>query len=203
MKLVIATKNRNKIFEIQDKFSGIPGLELIPLTEFAAPPDVIEDGATFEENALKKARAVAGHTGCAAMADDSGLVVDALDGRPGIYSARYGGDGASDAERCRRILDEMADIPDGKRTARFECAIAIVLKDGTAHCAKGACEGTITRRMKGGHGFGYDPIFYLPERGMTMAEIPLDEKNRISHRGRALDAAREVLMRAMAAGQEG
>ncbi len=195
MKLVIATKNRNKIAEIQDKFSGIPGLEMIPLTDFPDPPDVAEDGATFAENAIKKALAAAGHTGHAAMADDSGLVIDALDGRPGVLSARYGGEGATDAERNRKILVEMAEIQEGERGARFVCVIAIAFPGGVAWSAEGVCEGMIARRMRGEHGFGYDPIFYLPDRGRTMAELPLDEKNRISHRARALDAAREFLSR--------
>lgn len=200
MKLVIATKNAAKIAEIRDKFSGIPGLELLSPAEFADTPEVIEDGATFTENAFKKARAVAVHTKLAALADDSGLVIDALDGRPGIYSARYGGEKAADPERCMNILAEMADVPEEKRTARFVCVIAIVNPNGTEFSTEGVCEGVIARQMKGDHGFGYDPIFFLPERGVTMAELPLKEKNRISHRARALAAAGEELMHAIKKG---
>jgi XTP/dITP diphosphohydrolase len=155
---------------------------------------VIEDGLTFAENALKKARSAAAHTGCAALADDSGLVIDALNGEPGIQSARYAGDDADDDERNRLVLDKMRCVPDGKRSARFVCAIAIVLSDGTEYLAEGVCEGTIIREMRGNYGFGYDPIFFLPECGRTMAEIPLKEKNRISHRARALESARKILL---------
>ncbi len=193
MKLVIATNNLNKIREIRDKFAAIGGLELVPLTDFPDPPDVIEDGSSFRENAYKKAREIASYAGSPAMADDSGLAVDALDGRPGIYSARYAGESATDADRCRMILREMNGIPAERRSARFICVIAIVFPDGRSYFAEGSCEGVITDAMKGRHGFGYDPIFYLPELGKTMAELPLAEKNLISHRAKALEAAREIL----------
>lgn len=193
MKLVIATNNRNKIREIKDKFADIAGLELVPLDEFPDPPEVIEDGSSFRENAFKKARDVASYTGSPSMADDSGLVVDALQGRPGIYSARYGGEFATDADRNRIILKEMRDVPVERRGARFICAIAIVFPDGRSFFAEGYCEGVIAETMKGAHGFGYDPIFYLPEHGKTMSELPLHEKNRISHRAKALESAREIL----------
>jgi len=193
MKLVIATNNRNKIREIRDKFADISSLELIPLNDFPDPPEVIEDGNSFRENAYKKARDIASYTGSPSMADDSGLAVDALHGRPGIYSARYGGDSATDADRNRMILEEMRGIPIERRGARFICVIAIVFPDGRSFFAEGSCEGVIAETMKGGHGFGYDPIFYLPGHGKTMAELPLQEKNRISHRAKALEAAREIL----------
>ncbi len=194
MKLVIATKNTGKIREIKNKFHSIPGIEVLSLSDFGEIPDVVEDGLTFAENALKKARAVADFTGCAALADDSGLVIDALNGEPGIRSARYAGDGADDNERNMLVLAKMSDVQDGKRTARFVCAIAIVLPDGHEYVTEGTCEGTITREMRGDHGFGYDPIFFLSEFGRTMAEIPLEDKNRISHRARALDAACAILL---------
>ncbi len=194
MKLVIATKNAGKVREINNKFHSVPGIEVLSLTDFGEAPDVVEDGSTFAENALKKARAIAGFTGCAALADDSGLVIDALNGEPGIRSARYAGDDADDDERNRLVLDKMRGVPDGKRTARFVCTIAMVLPDGSEHVTEGTCEGIILREMRGDHGFGYDPIFFLPEYGRTMAEIPLEEKNRISHRARALEAAREILL---------
>ena len=193
MKLVIATNNRNKIREIKDKFADISGLELVPLNDFPDPPEVIEDGSSFRENAYKKASEIASYTGSPSMADDSGLAVDALQGRPGIYSARYGGESANDAERNRMILEEMRGIPIERRGARFICVIAIVFPDGRSFFAEGSCEGVIAETMKGSHGFGYDPIFYLPGHGRTMAELPLNEKNRISHRAKALDAAREIL----------
>ncbi len=195
MKLVIATGNRNKIREIQDKFSGIEGLTLVPLSDYANPPEVIEDGTTFLENARKKAAEIADFTGLPAMADDSGLVVDALDGRPGILSARYGGESADDTARNLMILEELRGIPAERRTARFVCLIAIVFPDGRHYSAEGTCEGVITESMKGSHGFGYDPIFFLPDMGRTMAELPLEEKNRISHRAKALEAMRELLER--------
>lgn len=194
MKLVIATNNKNKIIEIENKLSGINALELIPLNQFADPPDVIEDGATFQENAEKKAKAIARFAGYPAMADDSGLVVDALDGRPGVYSARYSGKSATDTDRNRKILEEMKDVPDPDRSARFVCVVAISLPNGTCHFAEGMCEGFIAQTMSGNHGFGYDPIFFLPDLGKTMAELSLDEKNRISHRARALETAREILI---------
>jgi XTP/dITP diphosphohydrolase len=195
MKLVIATNNLNKIREIRDKFADISGLELVPLNDFPDPPEVIEDGDSFKENAHKKASEIASYTGSPAMADDSGLAVDALDGRPGIYSARYGGESATDEDRNRKILEEMRGIPGEMRGARFICVISIVFPDGRTFFAEGSCEGVIAETMKGGQGFGYDPIFYLPEHGKTMAELPLHEKNRISHRAKALEAAREILMK--------
>ncbi len=193
MKLVIATANKNKIHEIRHKFSGINGLDLLTLEDFSDPPVVIEDGATFHENARKKAWAIASFTGLTSMADDSGLEIDALGGRPGVRSARFGGEDASDTDRNRMILEEMRGIPEDKRNARFVCVIAIALPGGECHFAAGTCEGMIADSMKGAHGFGYDPIFYLPEIGKTMAELTIDEKNKISHRAIALDKARELL----------
>ncbi len=194
-RLVIATGNKNKIREIQDKFSVIEGLELVTLGEFPDPPEVIEDGDTFLDNASKKAKAIAAYTGLPAMADDSGLVVDALGGRPGVLSARYGGATADDTAKNQMILEEMRGVPADKRTARFVCVIAVAFPGGRAFYAEGTCEGTITETMKGSHGFGYDPIFYLPDRGKAMAELPLEEKNKISHRARALEAMRELLIK--------
>lgn len=196
LRLVIATGNRNKVREIQDKFSAIEGLTLVPLSDFPDPPEVIEDGATFLENAMKKAGGIAAFTGLPSMADDSGLVVDALGGRPGVLSARYGGPSADDADRNRMILEEMRGIPAERRAARFVCVIAVVFPDGTTFSAEGTCEGVIAETMRGSHGFGYDPIFFLPDRGKAMAELPLDEKNRISHRARALEKMREILIAA-------
>ncbi len=194
-KLVIATGNKNKIREIQDKFSAIVGLDPIPLSDFPDPPEVVEDGDTFLENALKKAASIAAYTGLPAMADDSGLVVDALNGRPGVLSARYGGASSDDTAKNRMILEEMRGVPADKRTARFVCVIALAFPGGRSFYAEGTCEGTITQTMAGSYGFGYDPIFFLPDRGKTMAELPLEEKNKISHRAKALEAMRDILMK--------
>jgi XTP/dITP diphosphohydrolase len=194
MKLVIATNNKNKIIEIKNKFASIDGLKLIPLGEFPGAPEVVEDGDTFRENAHKKALETSKFTGYPSMADDSGLVVDALGGRPGIFSARYGGSSADDTGRNRKLLGEMKGVPTGLRSARFVCIIAIVVPGGGSYFAEGTCEGVIAETMSGEHGFGYDPIFYLPAIGKTMAELTLDEKNRISHRAKALDEAGKILM---------
>jgi XTP/dITP diphosphohydrolase len=193
MKLRAATKNANKLKEIRDKISNIPGLEIISPARDEDLPDVLEDGATFEENALKKAREVCRVTGTAALADDSGLEVDALGGEPGVYSARYAGENVTDPDRNSFLLEKMKDVPDDARNARFVCVIAVVFPDGREYAVRGTCEGSITREVRGGGGFGYDPVFLLPERGVTMAEIPLSEKNRISHRARALEKAAELL----------
>ncbi|MCU0822252.1 MAG: XTP/dITP diphosphatase [Spirochaetes bacterium] len=193
MKLVIATNNKNKLNEIREKFTAISGLEILSLADFNNAPETIEDGITFEENAVKKAREVSAFTGLTALADDSGLVVEALDGRPGVLSARYGGRDTTDLQKNILILKEMKAITDGRRNARFVCVIAIALPDGREYSVRGECEGVIARELKGGHGFGYDPIFYLPGSGKTMAELPLTEKNKISHRAVALERALEVL----------
>jgi len=193
MKLVIATKNKNKIAEIKHKFSSVSGLKLLDLSAFKDMPDIDETGSTFLENAVLKARAVCDHTGMPSMADDSGLVVDALGGRPGVLSARYGGPGLTDSGRNELLLGEMRDVPDSTRTARFVCSIAVCLPDGRLFDAEGRCEGTITRQPSGDHGFGYDPVFYVASRGCTMAEIPLEEKNTISHRAIALEKTALIL----------
>jgi XTP/dITP diphosphohydrolase len=193
MKLVLATKNKNKVREITDKFSGIKGMELLSLLDFESPPDILEDGVTFTDNALKKARGICLFTSLPSLADDSGLVIDALGGAPGVYSARYGGEKLTDFDRNELVLSKMKDVPDGNRTARFVCVIAAVFPDGTELISEGMCEGVIADGMLGDNGFGYDPVFYLPERGKTMAEIPLSEKNRISHRAAALESARSRL----------
>lgn len=192
MKLIIATKNRNKLKEIENKFSSL-AIELIPQTDIDNFPEVIEDGNSFEENAIKKAKTIAMHTGLPTMADDSGLVVDSLHGRPGIYSARYAGEKATDKENNELLLEEMRNIEPENRTASFVCVIAIVLPGGETFTARGECSGFITQEPVGSHGFGYDPLFFVKSYNKTMAEIPLDEKNKISHRAKALENAREIL----------
>lgn len=195
MKLVIATGNKNKILEIKDKFSDAGHLEIIPLSEFSGVPDIIEDADSFSGNAMKKARVIRDFTGLPSMADDSGLVIDALNGEPGVYSARYGGDGLTDIDRYNLVLEKMKNIPDEKRCARFVCSIAIAMPDGREFSTDGICEGRIAIVPCGENGFGYDPVFYLPEYGRTMAEITLEIKNRISHRGKALDLASGIIKR--------
>jgi len=193
-KILVATRNIGKINEIRAILQSI-SIELLSLNSFPELPDVLEDGETFEENALKKARVMALATGIPALADDSGLCVDALNGRPGVLSARYAGEGAPDGEKCARILEEMKDIPDASRAARFVCVLALVDPDGAEKLFKGVCEGKIIREMRGAAGFGYDPIFYHPESGLTFAEMDSEAKNRVSHRGRALREFRNHLIK--------
>ncbi len=186
MKLVLASKNPHKLLEMQT-ILGRLGLEVILESQAGVDVEVEETGTTFEENALLKATAVMKASGMAAIADDSGLMVDALDGAPGVYSARYGGLD-SDAARTQLLLEHMKDVPDGRRTARFVSAIACALPDGRIVTARGTCEGVITRQPAGENGFGYDPVFYVPSLGKTFAQAVAEEKNAISHRGNALQA---------------
>lgn len=197
MKLIVATRNKGKLKEIQQKFSTIPNITLLSLEdiekEFGPIPDITEDGTTFADNALKKARELSRLTGYPSMADDSGLVIDALGGEPGVFSARYAGESVTDTERNELILEKMKGVPEGKRQARFVCVIAIVIPSKGEYFAEGVCEGEIAYEPKGTHGFGYDPIFYLPERDKTMAELPIEIKNSLSHRARALEKAAKIL----------
>jgi XTP/dITP diphosphohydrolase len=187
VKLVLATGNRGKVREIRRLLDGL-GVTLITPDDLDSVPAVVEDGETFEANALKKARAFARAASLPALADDSGLVVTALGGRPGVHSARWGGPGATDADRCRLLLEEMDQVPDNERGAAFVCVMALCRPDGTCRTFEGRCQGRIARAPQGDNGFGYDPVFYVPEFGQTMAQLPLAVKNRISHRGRALAA---------------
>ncbi|MEJ2719158.1 MAG: XTP/dITP diphosphatase [Deltaproteobacteria bacterium] len=186
-KVLIATRNPGKVKEIRDLVRGTP-MVFLSLADIDDVPDVIEDGDSFEANALKKAREVARATGMTILADDSGLCIEALGGRPGVQSARYGGEGASDEEKCRRILAEMHHVPEESRRATFVCVLALVFPDGEEHLFRGECEGRITREPRGRAGFGYDPIFYFEQAGCTFAEMDRQEKNKVSHRGRALAA---------------
>jgi XTP/dITP diphosphohydrolase len=156
-------------------------------------PESRETADSFAGNAAIKALAAANHTGELAIADDSGLVVDALGGAPGVYSSRFAGEGATDEERNAKVLDLMKDVPDDKRTARFVAVAAVAEPGRLIGTAEGAIEGTITREPRGTNGFGYDPIFYIPELGRTMAELSPEEKNEISHRGKAFRAAKAIL----------
>ena len=190
--VIIATRNPGKFREIQAILSSLP-LKFLSLQDFPDLPEVIEDGATFAENAGKKARTISDFTGRPTIADDSGLVVDALQGRPGVFSSRYAGENATDGERCQKLLKEMASIPEGKRQARFVCAMALALPRGRMEVVEGECRGLITFAPRGKRGFGYDPIFFVPQFGKTMAELEPEEKNRISHRARALEELKAIL----------
>jgi len=183
MKIIAATKNKNKLREFGQILEGF---EIISQEEAGVDIDVEETGTTFEENSMLKAKAIFDATGIAAIADDSGLCVDVLDGAPGVFSARYGGEGYDDAGRVRLLLENMKSVPDEKRGARFVCAITLVDKNGII-TARGECEGKIAYTPRGENGFGYDPVFFVEQFGKTMAEISPEEKNQISHRGKALE----------------
>lgn len=184
MKVILASKNQHKLTELSTILSQL-GFEIALESEYGLDIDVEETGTTFEENSFLKADAVMKASGLPVLADDSGLMVDALDGAPGVYSARYGHK-ASDKERTAYLLENMKDVPEGKRGAKFACVITCLFPDGRKIVARGECPGVIARAPHGENGFGYDPVFYLPELGMTYAELPSEQKNAISHRARAL-----------------
>lgn len=188
-KLVVATRNRGKALEVARMVEGL-GWEVVSLDEYPDAPEVEEVGSTFAENAAIKAEAYARFTGELTIADDSGLEVDALDGAPGVMSSRFA---ATDSERNAKLLAMLDDVPDDRRSARFRCAVAIAEPNGRALTCEGSVEGTIAREPKGQHGFGYDPVFYLPDLGRHMAELSPEEKDAVSHRGRALRLARKML----------
>ncbi|MCU0500813.1 MAG: XTP/dITP diphosphatase [Anaerolineae bacterium] len=191
-KLLVATHNPGKVREYQALLADLP-LEVTYLDAEGITLEVAETGHTFTENAALKATTYARAAGLWAWADDSGLEVDALDGAPGVYSARYGGPGASDADRYRKLLDALTGVPWVGRTARFRCVVALATPAGDVQTAAGACEGVIAFGPAGSNGFGYDPVFYLPDRGQTMAQLPAETKHAISHRGRAARAAERLL----------
>ena len=191
--IVIGTYNNNKKSEIRKILNGIP-VRLLDLDDFEDPPDIIEDGVTFEDNATKKALELAGFCQTCVMADDSGLEVDVLDKRPGVLSSRYCGVDIGYEEKCLRLLEELKGVPFEKRTARFRCAIALAEPDRLQFVVKASCEGIISNEPKGNNGFGYDPIFYVPEHELTMAELEPEVKNRISHRALALELFKTNLM---------
>lgn len=184
-RILLATRNQGKVEEIRRLLRDLP-VELLSLEDVDRVPHVLEDGDTFEENALKKAREIAYATELTTLADDSGLCVDALDGRPGALSARYAGATASDEVKCARILEEMSGVPDDRRSARFVCVLALVSPWKKERLFRGECRGWITREPRGIGGFGYDPIFYHEDSGRTFAEMDRESKNTVSHRGRAL-----------------
>lgn len=191
MRLLIATHNRGKLIEYQEILND--DFELVTLDDVGIRDDVDETGVTLAENAQLKAIAYARPSGLLTLADDSGLEVDALGGEPGVYSKRYAGENKSDAERNAFLLNKLRDVPRGKRSARFRCAIAIATPNGQLWETDGACEGEIMFEPRGTNGFGYDPIFQVAERGVRMAELSTAEKNKISHRARAAEKARGIL----------
>ncbi len=191
-KIIFATGNKNKMKEIREILSDL-GMEILSMKEAGIEPDITEDGKTFEENALIKARAVAAHTDAAVLADDSGLEIDYLNKEPGIYSARYLGEDTSYEIKNQALLDRLAGVKKELRTARFVCAIAAVLPDKREFVVRGTIEGYIGDRPAGANGFGYDPIFYVEDYGCSTAELSEEKKNEVSHRGKALRAMKEIL----------
>lgn len=192
-KLVIATGNAHKVDEIRELLH-IAELEVLSLTDVGLRLEVDENGTTFRENALIKARAAMQLTGLPSLADDSGLEVDALAGRPGVRSSRFAHEQATDEENNRHLLHLMSDIPWERRSARFRCVMAMVVPDEKERFAEGVCEGIIDLKEKGSHGFGYDPLFFIPAYQKTLGELGPAVKNRISHRGHAAKALREILV---------
>ena len=198
-KIIFATGNKDKMKEIRMILADL-GMEVVSQKEAGIFADVVEDGTTFEENALIKATEIAKaasampeHKGAIVLADDSGLEIDYLNKEPGIYSARYMGEDTSYDIKNQTLLDRLEGVPDEKRTARFVCAIAAAMPDGSCEVVRGTMEGIIGHEIAGENGFGYDPIFFLPEYGKTTAELPLEIKNQLSHRGNALRKMKEEL----------
>ena len=181
--IVLATSNDNKVKELKVLLKDV-AVDIRCLKDFGPMPEAVEDGATFEENAYKKALHYARILGLPALADDSGLSVDALDGAPGVYSARYSGEKASDWDNCEKLLREMEGR--SNRAARFECVLSLAVPHGPALTWEGRCEGRITEQRRGESGFGYDPVFYYEDFGSTFAEVSMEEKSQVSHRGRAM-----------------
>lgn len=191
-RILLATRNPGKLREVRDFFSDL-GLEVVGMEELPNARDVAEDGESFLENAKKKAHALASDYGCVALADDSGLEVDALDGLPGVRSARYAGEEATDEQNNRKLLEALKGLGARERKARFRCVMVLATPDGREWVSEGTWEGEIAQTPRGTAGFGYDPIFLIPEKGKTVAELSLEEKNKLSHRAQALKGIREVL----------
>ena len=192
-KLLVATGNPGKMREVSSILEGMP-FDVVSLKDLCISMEVEETGETFAENAILKAEAYCARAGMLTMADDSGLVVDALGGRPGVLSARYGGVGLADEERVELLLGELEGVPWERRTARFRCVIALAWPEGRVETVDGVVEGVIQYEPEGCNGFGYDPVFRLPERGCTTAQLATSDKNRISHRGQAVRKAAKMLM---------
>ncbi len=188
MKLLVATTNPGKLAEVQAALKKLP-VEIVSLADLGIWPEIVEDGATFEENALKKARTLANFSSCLTLADDSGLAVDALGGAPGVLSARYSGEEGDDARNNEKLLDALRDVPRNKRTARFVCVLALCAPESMGRkewIFRGECEGKIAFELRGKNGFGYDPLFFFPPFGKTFGEIDRETKGTVSHRGKAL-----------------
>ncbi len=197
MQIVLATRNRHKQQELLSLLQDL-NISIRTLDDFPDAPDVVEDGDTCEANAMKKAVEIARYTGLPAVADDTGLEVDALGGRPGAFAARYAGEHASYEDNCRKLLHELRGVPPGKRWARFVTVAAIALPAGETTSVRGVLEGSIAEETTGSHGFGYDPVFLVPEYHQTLAQMSPDVKNIISHRARAFAAAKKILQHMMA-----
>lgn len=191
---VLATRNRHKGEELAALLADL-GIRIRTLADFPAAPDVVEDGATCEANAIKKAVEIARATGLPALADDTGLEVDALDGRPGVHAARYAGEQATYEDNCRKLLTELTGVPREKRTARFLTVAALGLPSGETRIASGWLDGVIAEQPAGSQGFGYDPVFVVPALGRTLAQLTAAEKNAISHRAKAFQKMKEILRR--------
>lgn len=191
-RLIFATGNKDKMKEIRMILAD-SGYEILSMKEAGIEADIVEDGKTFEENAVIKAKAISKLAGCLVLADDSGLEVDAMNGAPGIYSARFEGVDTPYSIKNKIIMDKLEGLPEEERTARFVCAIAAAWPDGRIETRRGTIEGRIAHEPAGENGFGYDPIFYVPEYGKTTAQLDPEEKNKISHRGKALRMIKEVL----------
>jgi XTP/dITP diphosphohydrolase len=194
--LVLATRNRHKGEELAALLGDL-GLRIRTLADFPDAPEVEEDGETCQANAIKKARQIAQSTGLPAVADDTGLEVDALGGRPGVYSARYAGEQATYEDNCQKLLRELAGVPPADRTARFLTVAALALPDGSVQVTQGVLSGVITEAPSGSSGFGYDSVFLVPHLQQTLAELSAEEKNRISHRARAFNKMHEILAKPM------
>lgn len=193
MKLVLATRNLGKVRELSDMLSQQCSIEVLSMRDFPEAPDVVEDGETYQDNAKKKAVDIASYSGILALADDSGLEVDALGGVPGVHSARYAGSDASDADRIAKLLAAIRDVPDINRTARFKCAVAVAEPNGRADVVMGVCDGKIIREPRGSQGFGYDPVFVPHGFDQTFAELGEKVKNHISHRAKASRLALKLI----------
>ena len=192
MELVIATRNEKKRQEIVELLEGLD-IKVRSLSDFPEAPEVIEEGKSFKENAARKAIEVAKFTGKMALADDSGLEVDVLCGEPGLYSARFAGEDQDDEANIQKLLKLMEGVPEEKRKARFRCCVAIAKPEGLVKVVEGTCEGIIGFKSEGNYGFGYDPVFIVPDYNQTFAQLGPDVKNRISHRAKALKKARKIL----------
>lgn len=192
MRIIIATGNNDKVREINEILADTE-FEAVSMKSIGVNPEIVEDADSFAGNALIKATTVHAITGGYVMADDSGICIDALDGAPGIYSARFCGENSTYEEKFAKIFELLKDVPEEKRTAHFTCAIAVVRPDGSSFTVEEICEGVLHEEPKGENGFGYDPIFYMPEFGMTTAQMPIEQKNTISHRGKALRSMVEKL----------